>query len=71
MSYREMLYKFEESRLTVTVTYSDGNTQSKEYKLSVKRLAQDENGDIMQEEWTGGDEGAFVYGILAEDTGVN
>lgn len=68
-AYREaLLYTFDGSDLTVTVTYTDGSTRSKEYGLSVKKLAQDENGDITQEEWTGGDEGAFVYGILAENT---
>ena len=62
-----MLNIFDGAVLTVTVTYSDGSSFRKEYELSTARLAQDENGTITQEEWTGGDEGAFVYGIVARE----
>ena len=41
-----------------------GASLKKEYELSAAKLTQDENGTITQEEWTGGDEGAFVYGII-------
>ena len=62
-----MLNIFDGAVLTVTVTYSDGSSFRKEYELSTAKLAQDENGTITQEEWTGGDEGAFVYGIVARE----
>ena len=50
--------------MTVKVSYSDGSSLKREYELSAAKLTQDENGTITQEEWTGGDEGAFVYGII-------
>ena len=62
-----MLNIFDGAVLTVTVTCSDGSSFRKEYELSTAKLAQDKNGTITQEEWTGGDEGAFVYGIVARE----
>lgn len=62
-----MLDLFDGAVLTVTVTFTDGSSFTKEYELSTANLIQDENGTVTQEEWTGGDEGAFVYGIVARE----
>lgn len=62
-----MLNIFDGAVLTVTVTCSDESSFRKEYELSTAKLTQDENGTITQEEWTGGEEGAFVYGIVARE----
>jgi len=67
VAYHDMLHIFDGAVLTVTVTYSDGSNLTKEYELSAAKLSQDENGTILQEEWKGGDEGAFVYGIIARE----
>lgn len=63
----DMLNIFDGAVLTVTVTCSDGSSSRKEYELSATKLTKDENGTITQEEWTGGDEGAVVYGIVAKE----
>ncbi len=63
----EMMRAFDGAVLRVTVSYSDGSSSTKLYELTVEKLAQDGNGKITREIWTGGDEGAFVYGILAEE----
>lgn len=62
----EMLDVFNGSTLSITITYSDGSSLSKDYELSTAKLMHDENGVITQEEWTG-EEGAFVYGIIAKE----
>ncbi len=67
IAYHNMLHTFDKAVLTVTVTYSDGSNFTKEYVLSAAKLSQDENGTISQKEWKGGDEGAFVYGIIASE----
>ncbi len=67
IAYHNMLHIFDKAVLTVTVTYSDGSNFTKEYVLSAAKLSQDENGTISQKEWKGGDEGAFVYGIIASE----
>lgn len=64
---RRALALFDGGTLTITVTYTDGSSQTKEYGLSVKKLAQDADGTVTQEEWTGGAEGMFVYGILVKE----
>ncbi len=66
-AYQEMLRVFDGSVLKVTVFYTNGSSAEKEYDLTVTKLAQDENGTVTNEEWTGGEEGAFVYGILAKE----
>lgn len=63
----DMLSVFDDAVLIVSVTCSDGSNFTKEYELSAAKLLQDENGTITQEEWTGGEEGAFVYGIIARE----
>ncbi len=65
--YHRMLSVFEGSVLKVTVTYTNGSSLTKEYDLTVAKLAQDESGTVTDREWTGGGEGAFVYGILAKE----
>ena len=62
-----MLDLFDGAVLTATITFTDGSNFTKEYELSTAKLIQDENGTVTQEEWTGGDEGAFVYGIVARE----
>ena len=62
-----MLNIFDGAVMTVKVSYSDGSSVKKEYELSAAKLTQDENGTITQEEWTGGDEGTFVYGIIGRE----
>ena len=66
-AYHDMLNIFDGAVMTVKVSYSDGSSLQKEYELSAAKLTQDENGTITQEEWTGGDEGAFVYGIIGRE----
>lgn len=66
-AYHDAMHIFDDAVLTVTVTYSDGSDLIKEYELSATKLSQDENGTILQEEWKGGEEGAFVYGIIARE----
>lgn len=63
----EMLRVFDGAVLRISVRYADGSSATKLYELTAAKLAQDENGKITQEIWTGGDEGAFVYGIVAEE----
>lgn len=65
--YHRMLSIFDGSVLKVTITYTNGSSRTKEYDLTVTKLAQDESGAVTDREWTGGGEGAFVYGILAEE----
>lgn len=62
-----MLRIFDDAVLSVTVTYSDGSRFTKKYELSAAKLIQDEHGTITQEEWKGGDEGRFIYGIIAKE----
>lgn len=66
-AYHDMLNIFDGAVMTVKVSYSDGSSLKREYELSAAKLTQDENGTITQEEWTGGDEGAFVYGIIGRE----
>lgn len=40
---------------------------SNETDLAAAKLIQDEHGTITQEEWKGGDEGRFIYGIIAKE----
>lgn len=41
---------------------------SNETDLAAAKLIQDEHGTITQEEWKEGDEGRFIYGIIAKET---
>lgn len=64
-AHREELGVFDGAVLTVTVTRTDKSSATKEYDLSVKKLALDENREVTQQEWIEGGEG-FVYGVLAK-----
>lgn len=63
----EMMRVFDGAVLRVSVSYADGSSSTKLYELTAAKLAQDGSGKITREIWTGGDEGAFVYGIVAEE----
>ena len=66
-AYQNSLKMFEDATLTVTVNYEDGSTLTKEFSLSVRKLMQDENGEVTQQEWKSEEEGAYVYGILLSE----
>jgi len=61
----EMMRVLDGAVLRVSVGYADGSSSTKLYELTAAKLAQDGSGKITREIWTGGDEGAFVYGIVA------
>lgn len=69
-AYHERLGVFDGSVLKVSVTYTDGSIASREYDLSVKKLALDENRQGTQTEWKEGEKGmeeGYVYGVMAKE----
>lgn len=71
VAYQNELQIFNNATLKIAITYTDGQTQTKEYTLSVTKLAVDNNGNITNEEWTDGNENAYVYSILAKEMNMD
>ena len=69
-AYREQLGVFEGATLSVSVTGKDGSKSTKEYALSVKKLALDAERNVTQTEWKEGEAGmeeGYVYGVMATE----
>lgn len=65
--YHKALDVFDGATLTATITFSDGSSLTKEYGLTVTKLAMDENANVTQEEYTESSQYGYIYGILARE----